>query len=197
MERRCSIGDNVSVGKTSQLSRGPCNSSCYMVVLAGRSLLGRNMRRHLLSLLALASFAAAASAPSFSSQDTVAYATATIRMRERPSVTSETVAILGQGTRVRLYHCSEGWCGVSIQKLAGYALEEYLTTKPPRQVATAPTQQGRGYVNVDGEWVPSPTRTADGQPPPGASAKCRDGTFSFSRHRQGTCSHHGGVAQWL
>ena len=155
------------------------------------------MRRLLLSLLALASFAAAASAQSFSPQDTVAYATATIRVREQPAVTAETVAILGQGTRVRLYHCTEGWCGVSIQKLAGYALEEYLTPKSPRQVATAPTQQGRGYINVDGEWVPSPTRTADGQPPPDASAKCRDGTFSFSKHRQGTCSHHGGVAEWL
>ena len=99
------------------------------------------MRRLLLSLLALASFAAAASAQSFSSQDTVAYATATIRVREQPAVTAEAVAILGQGTRVRLYHCSEGWCGVSIQKLAGYALEEYLTAKSPRQVATAPTQQ--------------------------------------------------------
>ena len=155
------------------------------------------MRRLLLSLLALASLAATASAQSFFSQDTVAYATATIRVREQPAVTAETVAILGQGTRVRLYHCSEGWCGVSIQRLAGYALEEYLTAKSPRPVATAPAQQGRGYVNVDGEWVPSPTKTADGQPPPGASAKCRDGTFSFSRHRQGTCSHHGGVAEWL
>src|SRR6266851_7092428 len=106
------------------------------------------MRRQLLSLLALASFAAAASGQSFSPQDTVAYATATIRMRERPSVTSETVAILGLGTRVRLYHCSEGWCGVSIQKLAGYALEEFLTTRPVQQVTTAPTQQGRGYINV-------------------------------------------------
>ena len=31
----------------------------------------------------------------------------------------------------------------------------------------------------------------------GASAICRDGTYSYSQHRQGTCSHHGGVAQWL
>src|SRR5437867_8038513 len=168
-----------------------------MVVLARRSLLGGNMRRLLLSLLTLASFGAAASAQSFSSQDTVAYATATIRVREQPAVTAETVAILGQGTRVRLYHCTEGWCGVSIQKLAGYALEEYLTAKSPRQVATAPTQQGRGYVSVDGEWVPSPTRTADGQPRQGAAAKCRDGAFSFSRHRQGTGSRHGGLGVWL
>jgi hypothetical protein len=33
--------------------------------------------------------------------------------------------------------------------------------------------------------------------PAGASARCRDGAYSFSQHRQGTCSHHGGVAQWL
>jgi hypothetical protein len=34
-------------------------------------------------------------------------------------------------------------------------------------------------------------------PPPGATARCRDGSYSFSQHRSGTCSHHGGVAVWL
>lgn len=33
--------------------------------------------------------------------------------------------------------------------------------------------------------------------PQGASAICRDGTYSYSRNRRGTCSHHGGVATWL
>lgn len=33
--------------------------------------------------------------------------------------------------------------------------------------------------------------------PSGATARCRDGTYSFSKHRSGTCSHHGGVATWL
>ena len=32
--------------------------------------------------------------------------------------------------------------------------------------------------------------------PNGATAKCRDNTYSFSAHRSGTCSRHGGVAQW-
>jgi hypothetical protein len=36
-----------------------------------------------------------------------------------------------------------------------------------------------------------------GSAPPGATARCRDGTYSFSAHRSGTCSHHGGVAVWL
>jgi hypothetical protein len=29
-----------------------------------------------------------------------------------------------------------------------------------------------------------------------ASALCRDGTYSYSAHRSGTCSWHHGVAQW-
>lgn len=33
--------------------------------------------------------------------------------------------------------------------------------------------------------------------PAGATAECRDGTFSFSQNRRGTCSHHGGVRRWL
>lgn len=30
----------------------------------------------------------------------------------------------------------------------------------------------------------------------GATAKCRDGTYSWSRHHSGTCSGHHGVATW-
>jgi hypothetical protein len=33
--------------------------------------------------------------------------------------------------------------------------------------------------------------------PPGASARCADGSYSFSASRRGTCSRHGGVAEWL
>src|SRR4051812_47143680 len=42
-----------------------------------------------------------------------------------------------------------------------------------------------------------PAAATSTAPPPGASARCRDGTYSFSQHHSGTCSHHGGVAQWL
>lgn len=33
--------------------------------------------------------------------------------------------------------------------------------------------------------------------PSGATARCRDGTYSHSQHASGTCSYHGGVAVWL
>jgi len=55
---------------------------------------------------------------------------------------------------------------------------------------------GEGYYqNSRGICVPRP-RHADSAPK-NASARCRDGTYSFSMSRRGTCSHHGGVAVWL
>jgi len=43
----------------------------------------------------------------------------------------------------------------------------------------------------------SSTKPTVDKAPNGASAKCRDGTYSFSKNHRGTCSHHGGVANWL
>lgn len=51
------------------------------------------------------------------------------------------------------------------------------------------------YVNTAGNTVCSPY--ASSSAPAGATAQCTDGTYSFSQHRQGTCSSHGGVASWL
>lgn len=53
------------------------------------------------------------------------------------------------------------------------------------------------YTNSKGESVHSPAHTKNGEVPEGASAQCRDGSYSFSRSHRGTCSHHGGVAHWL
>jgi Protein of unknown function (DUF3761) len=53
----------------------------------------------------------------------------------------------------------------------------------------------RYYENIDRHRVHSPSATYSGQRPPDASATCADGTYSFSEHASGTCSHHGGVAR--
>ena len=50
------------------------------------------------------------------------------------------------------------------------------------------------YTNTYGRTVQSPTYYSSR--PPGATARCRDGTYSFSQSRRGTCSGHGGVAEW-
>lgn len=51
------------------------------------------------------------------------------------------------------------------------------------------------YVNASGNTVCSPY--AAPAPPGGATAQCNDGSYSMSQHRQGTCSGHGGVRQFL
>lgn len=51
------------------------------------------------------------------------------------------------------------------------------------------------YTNTAGNVVCSPYNS--NSTPVGATAQCRDGTYSFSQSRSGTCSHHGGVASWL
>ena len=36
-----------------------------------------------------------------------------------------------------------------------------------------------------------------GQAPNGATAQCKDGTYSHAKTHSGACSHHGGVAKWM
>jgi len=51
------------------------------------------------------------------------------------------------------------------------------------------------YRNAQGHRVKSPVHSK--KTPVGATAQCRDGSYSFSQNHRGTCSHHGGVAVWL
>lgn len=51
------------------------------------------------------------------------------------------------------------------------------------------------YGNRSGHRVHTPVQAL--ATPAGATARCGDGSYSFSEHRRGTCSHHGGVGSWL
>ena len=53
------------------------------------------------------------------------------------------------------------------------------------------------YHSRDGSSVHQPAHTHDGSKPEGATAHCRDNTWSFSHTHRGTCSRHGGVASWV
>ena len=82
-------------------------------------------------------------------------------------------------------------------------LSKTTTTQPVTQVTSvgtyvAPTQTtcpNGTYVNTYGDTVCSPYSSSTA--PEGATALCVDGTYSFSQTHSGTCSHHGGVSQWL
>jgi hypothetical protein len=83
-------------------------------------------------------------------------------------------------------------------------LVSQITTTPPvtqvtsvgTYVAPPPPSCPNGtYVNSAGNTICSPY--VSNSAPAGATAQCRDGSYSFSQSHSGTCSHHGGVAQWL
>jgi len=62
---------------------------------------------------------------------------------------------------------------------------------------TMPTQISFATQAVSPTQVLLPANNPQPGDTSGASAICNDGTYSYSAHRRGTCSHHGGVAQWL
>jgi uncharacterized protein YraI len=130
-----------------------------------------------------------ASAP-LAAQD-VRYATSTVRMRADASAQSAVVTTVARGSRIVVRACAVQWCWVQYGNRAGYVAEQYLA-KGLRIVGTS---KGR-YVNSRGNSVPTPLMSTTG-PPAGATARCHDGSYSFSQSRSGTCSHHGGVARWL
>ncbi|WP_328449381.1 DUF3761 domain-containing protein [Amycolatopsis sp. NBC_00438] len=63
------------------------------------------------------------------------------------------------------------------------------TAKPAPQPAACGADY---YRNSDGNCVHRPSDN-----PSGATAICNDGSYSYSQHRSGTCSGHGGVRTWL
>jgi hypothetical protein len=43
----------------------------------------------------------------------------------------------------------------------------------------------------------APTTKSTNAAPQNATARCKDGTFSYAKQHRGACSHHGGVAEWF
>ncbi|WP_405136041.1 DUF3761 domain-containing protein [Nocardia sp. NBC_01388] len=74
---------------------------------------------------------------------------------------------------------------------AGALLGAPATAAPLLHASCSATE----YDNVDGDCVPRPQQAPSA--PPGATALCKDGDYSFSENHRGTCSGHHGVAKWL
>jgi len=76
-----------------------------------------------------------------------------------------------------------------------YKEHEAVGKPEPQQTQPQAECPNGTYENSAGNVVCKPYESPT--QPAGASAKCEDGTYSFSESRSGTCSHHGGVAVWL
>jgi hypothetical protein len=93
--------------------------------------------------------------------------------------------------------CAACW---TITNLTGVTVSHlrvrHTSTATTPTTSGSPTSCPSGYYrNSYGHCVLRPT--ANPPDPAGATALCVDGTYSFSEHASGTCSHHGGVARWI
>ncbi len=100
---------------------------------------------------------------------------------------SRTTAIPEPATGPRHISAKRGIVGAAIAAAAALAL-----LAPAGQAQAAPARPAphcaHHTTGVCAPWVRHPR---------GATAQCKDGTFSFSAHFSGTCSHHHGVRYWF
>lgn len=71
---------------------------------------------------------------------------------------------------------------------------DHALTAAPAATAAAPAAAAAGGAAAASGKAQIVARPADA--PANATAKCRDGTYSASQQHSGSCSHHGGVAEW-
>jgi len=130
------------------------------------------------------------------SQDVTKYSARNLNLREDSNASSQVITVIPKGTSVTMEeNCTCEWIRVSYQGQTGYVYSKYLSVKQPVVGTHVGHSKVKHYTNSAGERVQSPTHFNSA--PVGATALCRDGTYSFSRSRRGTCSHHGGVQVWL
>ncbi|TCK64583.1 DUF3761 domain-containing protein [Curtobacterium sp. PhB136] len=132
----------------------------------------------------------------------IPFATSTVQSASMASGTSSVTTVGANGVETTTWTVSFT-DGVETKRTLA---SDVTTTPPVTQVTTvgtyvappppaAPTCTNGTYVNTAGNTVCRPEVSPNA--PSGATAKCGDGTYSFSQSRRGTCSSHGGVADWL
>lgn len=127
-----------------------------------------------------------------------------INLRDKPQISNNVICVIPKSTLLSVDFSSQypgDWIYVNYNGRIGYVYKRYLVSPKIKSAfssntdLSSPNSSIKYYINSKGEKVQSPTYY--NEVPSGATAVCRDGTYSFSRSRRGTCSHHGGVKRWL
>ena len=98
------------------------------------------------------------------------------------------------GTATRHYDCSKTG---NATKAVCKGATATVAPAPASRSAPAAVPASRAAPVDPASRAPVTGQNTNPAGPNGATAKCRDGSLSFSAHRSGTCSRHGGVAQFF
>jgi hypothetical protein len=96
------------------------------------------------------------------------------------------------------------WMAASEEPAAPKATKSTSKSKPataapmaaPQAAPMAPAAAPKPRAAAAPSKAAAPA-VEDPSSPEGATARCKDGTYSHSQQHSGACSHHGGVGQWL
>lgn len=113
-----------------------------------------------------------------------------------PSPTTTRAPVSAPEAQLRTAPAAQEAASPRPRALASAPTPRATTAKPAPAARPSACDTDTHYVNSAGNCVPRPARSG-GDASAGATAKCKDGTYSYSRSRSGTCSGHGGVATWL
>lgn len=125
-------------------------------------------------------------------------ATSQVKLRKLPCTCSKVVATIPKGASIEVLNIEkeEGWAHVRHNEVESYAELSSLSHSDFGIVSAmgySDAEHSTNDTHINTASWPEQYRTA----PAGATALCKDGTYSYSKRRRGTCSHHGGVAKWL
>ena len=143
------------------------------------------------------------------------YTSVNLNLRSGPGTNYKVLTVVPQNVTIDLDEVPPTWLLVSYNGTKGYICtkylkrlsgtfnalygisdNEYVGNKTHNNIyGGIGDKNAKYYYNKSGDKVQSPTYYKS--VPSGATAICKDGTYSFSRSRKGTCSHHGGVLRWL
>jgi len=125
-----------------------------------------------------------------------------VNFRTSPGIKDNKIGKIPKGTVVTIVQDTieyENWTKVNYNNKIGYVSSNFLknvsSDSKSYDYNSTSDNEVKYYKNSKGEMVQSPTHYDS--VPGGATAECRDGTYSFSKNRRGTCSGHGGVKRWL
>ena len=119
---------------------------------------------------------------------------ANLNLRKNPWINNNVICLIPKSTLLTINNSiqtSTEWTKVNYNGNIGYVYSKYLVSPEFKSAFSSNYDLSntpgtvKYYTNSRGEKVQSPTyyKTA----PAGATAECRDGTYSFSRNRRGTC----------
>lgn len=131
------------------------------------------------------------------------------KLRGTPSADGKVVDSLPRETELAVIERKDNWLLVQSREYVGWIYADDVEVKMAIAVEPAALQRPTATSVVIAPVTPvvsDRSPSTQGQVPMAptvaaaetkATAKCKDGTFSYAIEREGRCSGHGGVSEWL